>query len=154
MRENRISRRTAMKVTGAAAATALVAGCTGDDNGDDDDGDNGGNGGVEIDAGADIRLDGQTAGWELLEPTTADDNNPTLVLEDGADYTIGWTEGDGAAHNIELWNADGEVVDDLQTEEVQDPDEDQILEFTASDEITNYVCDPHDNTMNGEIQVQ
>ncbi|MEY7848248.1 plastocyanin/azurin family copper-binding protein [Natrarchaeobius sp. A-rgal3] len=152
------SRRTFLKVAGATAATAVVAGCSSDGNGNgngDDSGNGNGDGEVAIDAGTDIRFDGQTAGWEGLEPSEIDgEQNPTLVLEEGGDYTIGWTEGDGSLHNIEIWDDGGEVVDGLETSETDDPGDDQILEFEASSDMAQYVCDPHETTMVGDIQVE
>ncbi|RQG99964.1 plastocyanin/azurin family copper-binding protein [Natrarchaeobius oligotrophus] len=151
------NRRTFLKAAGAAAATALVAGCSDDGNGNGNGNGNGdGNGdGVTIAAGEDIRFDGQTGGWEGLEPSEiAGETNPTLILEDGEEYTIGWTEGDGTPHNIEIRDDGGDVVDDLSTDQVDDPGDDQILEFTASGEMASYVCAPHENTMVGDIQVE
>ncbi|RQG95897.1 twin-arginine translocation signal domain-containing protein [Natrarchaeobius chitinivorans] len=151
------NRRTFLKGAVATAGTAVVAGCN-DDNGNgngngDDDGN--GNGEAAIEPGTDIRFDGQTAGWEGLEPSEIEgEQNPTLVLEEGESYTIGWTEGDGSLHNIEIRDDGGDVVDDLQTDEVDDPGDDQILEFEASSEMAEYVCDPHETTMVGEIQVE
>ncbi|SDR32105.1 plastocyanin/azurin family copper-binding protein [Natronobacterium texcoconense] len=157
-RDNPISRRTALKITGGAAATALVAGCN--DNGDDNGGDNGddnGEDGVNIEPGTTIELDGQTAGWEGLAPSDIDgETNPTLILQEGEDYEIGWPQGDGGNHNIAIRDDGGEVVDDLATDETTDdePGDDQFLEFTASEEMAEYVCEPHENSMDGEIIVE
>lgn len=163
------TRRTILKVVGASSLTVAIAGCSGDDDaGGEDDGGNddsggeeeeeengGGADGFEMDPGTDIRLDGQTAGWEGLEPAAIEgEQNPTLVLQEGEDYTIGWTQGDGANHNIEIRDDSDDIVDDLVTEQVADPGDDQILEFTASSEMASYVCDPHEMTMNGDIVVQ
>lgn len=159
-RDSAIPRRTALKLTGGAAATALVAGCSdngngnGGDNGDDDDG-NDDPDGFEIDPGTEIELDGQTAGWEGVAPSDIEgEQNPTLILQEGEEYTIGWNEGDGAEHNIEIRDDGGDVVDDLETEEVTEGGDDQFLTFDASSEMANYVCDPHETTMNGDIVVQ
>ncbi|MDQ2050198.1 plastocyanin/azurin family copper-binding protein [Natronolimnohabitans sp. A-GB9] len=150
-RDNPISRRTALKVTGAAAATALVAGCNDDDNGDDDDD------GVEeyeAEPGEEIVFYGDQAYWEGKEPSEIEGaENPTLILEEGEEYTIGWDEGDGVDHNIEIRNEDDEVVDDLQTDIVTEPDEDQFLTFDASEEMAYYICEPHATNMRGEIDV-
>ncbi|SFC33649.1 Tat (twin-arginine translocation) pathway signal sequence [Halobiforma haloterrestris] len=155
------SRRTFLKAAGAAGATVLVAGCSGNDgdgdgedeteNGNEDDG---GSDGFEIDPGTQIELDGQTAGWEGLAPGDIEgEQNPTLILQEGEDYEIGWTQGDGSQHNIEIRDDGGDVVDDLSTEQVAEP-EDQWLEFTASSEMASYVCNPHETTMIGDIVVE
>lgn len=154
--DNRVSRRRLLTVTGAAMSTALVAGCGGGggNGGDGGGGGNGGGGGVEIEPGTSIEFDGQTAGWVGIAPDSiADMENPTLILQEGETYEMGWTTGDGAEHNIEIRNENDEVVDDLETEVVTEP-EDQWLEFDASSEMTTYVCEVHASSMVGDIQVE
>ncbi|QLK24483.1 plastocyanin/azurin family copper-binding protein [Natrinema zhouii] len=151
--DNPVSRRTALKLTGAAASTALVAGCSGgngDGNGNGDSED-----GIEIESGADIRFSGQTSSWDGLEPSSIEgESNPTLILTEGEDYTIGWTEGDGSGHNMQIRDDSGEVLDDLTTgEPVEEPDESQILEITANSDMATYRCEPHTG-MEGDIQVE
>ncbi|EMA45741.1 twin-arginine translocation signal domain-containing protein [Halobiforma nitratireducens] len=155
------NRRTFLKAAGVTGAAVLAAGCLGDDNGDDgDDGDDGngeddGPDGYEIDPGTAIELDGQTPGWVGIAPGEIEgEENPTLILQEGEEYEIGWTEGDGSPHNIAIWDDDGDVVDDLATPEVSDPGDDQWLEFTASDEMAEYVCEPHETTMIADIVVE
>lgn len=147
-----------MQVTGATAMSTLLAGCMrgGPPGGGPDDDGNGGDGsGVKIDPRTDIEFSAQTSHWEGLAPSSIEGaENPTLVLQVGEDYTIGWTEGDGGGHNIEIRDENDEVVDDLATEVVSEPDEDQILEITASSEMAQYVCDPHQNTMRGDLQIE
>ena len=153
--DNPVSRRTALKLTGAAASTALVAGCSGGGNGNGN-GNGDSSGPVEVEAGTQIELDGQTAGWEGISPSSIEGaTNPTLVLTEGETYEIGWTTGDGAQHNIEIRNDSGDVVNDLKTEGTssQEP-EDQWLEFEASSEMTTYICEFHTTTMVGDLQVE
>jgi len=151
--EEHVSRRRMLRLTGVAMSTALVAGCGGDGNGGDGNGGNGG-GGVEIEPGMAIEFDGQTSGWEGLAPSVIEGEvNPTLVLQEGETYEIGWTVGDGAQHNIEIRNESDEVVDGLQTEVVTEP-EDQWLEFEASPEMVTYICRIHPTTMIGDLQVE
>lgn len=153
-----ITRRRIVQLTGTTAMSTLLAGCMGGgprDGGPDDDGADADGGGVEIDPGTDIEFGAQTTHWEGLAPSSIDGTeNPTLVLHEGEDYTIGWTEGDGGGHNIEIRDENDGVVDDLSTEVVSEPDEDQILEITASSEMAQYVCDPHENTMRGDLQLE
>lgn len=154
-RDNPLSRRTALKLTGAAAATALVAGCGSDDGDENGNGDDSGDGGVEIDPDTEITFSGQQSGWEGLSPDEIDgEQNPTLILQEGETYNIGWTEGDDIEHNFEIRDSDDEVVDDYETDVTAEPDEDQILEIEVTSEMANYVCQPHDGSMRGEIQVE
>ncbi|WP_436346355.1 plastocyanin/azurin family copper-binding protein [Natronorubrum sp. FCH18a] len=116
----------------------------------DDDGDV-----FRIEPETQILLDGQQSGWEGIEPAPIDgERNPNIALEAGETYEIGWTEGDGIVHNIEIWDANDEVVDDYRTGVTEDPDEGQILEIEATEEMAYYVCNPHDGTMRGEIVVE
>ena len=178
MKQRPLGRRRVLKLTGATAAVALIAGCPDnddddndveddndvddddvvddeDDDVDDDDDDDDVDNGIEIEGDTQIIFDGQTAGWEGIEPEEIEgEENPTLILEEGEEYEIGWEEGDGAEHNIEIRDEDDEVIDDYETEIVTEPDDDQILEIEATDEMAYYVCDPHEGTMRGEIQVE
>ena len=159
------NRRTILHAAGASTLAVAVAGCLGDDDngdaaagddtGDDDGDDDGGADGFEIDPGTEIVFDGLTQGWVGLEPSAIDgEENPTLVLQEGEEYTMGWTDGDGSQHNIEIWDDGGDVVDNLQTDLTADPDDDQFLEFTASTEMAEYVCEPHATTMIADIVVE
>jgi plastocyanin len=110
--------------------------------------------GEAIEPDTQIVLDAQTAGWVGVEPEEiADDENPTITLQDGESYEIGWEEGDGSSHNIELVDDSDEVVDDYETEEDTEGGDDQFIEFDATDEIVEYVCRPHEGTMRGSIEI-
>lgn len=152
------TRRRVVKLAGASAAMALLAGCPDDDEAPEEpeDDENDVENGIEIEPDTRIVFFAETAGWEGVEPSEIEDEvNPTLVLEEGEDYEIGWEEGDGSEHNIEIWDEDDNVVDDLETEWVAEPDDDdQFLEFTASEEMASYVCEPHATTMVGDLQVE
>ena len=153
---NDISRRTALKLAGATAAAAVVAGCSSADDIDDGatNGDDNGEDSFEIDAGEQILLEGITGGYVGIEPSDIEGvENPTLVLEDGEEYEIGWTQGDGASHNVELWDSSENMVEDYGTSLTDDPGDGDFLTFTATDEIAYYRCNPHPD-MQGEIDVQ
>lgn len=158
--DKRVSRRRMLKLTGVATSTAFVAGCGGGGNGNGGGGSGGGNGGgatdgFEISPNQDIRFSGQTQYWEGLQPSSIEgEQNPTLILETGETYSIGWTEGDGAAHNLELRNEAGDVVNDYTTgQPVTDPGNEEIFEFEVVDEIALYRCQPHP-PMEGNIVIQ
>ncbi|ELY29235.1 hypothetical protein C500_10975 [Natrialba magadii ATCC 43099] len=157
-RDNPLSRRTALKLTGAAAATALVAGCSDDDTDDENGAANGDENGDDIDVEAwedvdTIELDGLTAGWEGVAPDMiADEQNPTIVLFEGQEYDFTWYNQDSGTHNIVIWDENEEVVEDYQTDEVND-DEQTLSGVVATEEMAYYRCDPH-NQMQGEIQVE
>ncbi|PGF14506.1 PKD domain-containing protein [Natrinema sp. CBA1119] len=136
-----------LTLTGVATSTAFIAGCGG--------GGNGGNGGEAIEPGMQIEFNGQTSGWVGIAPDSiADEENPTITLQAGETYEIGWTEGDGANHNIAIYDDSDEVINDLATEETSDPGDDQWLEFEASSEMVTYICEVHPTSMVGDIQVE
>ncbi|ELY98335.1 blue (type 1) copper domain-containing protein, partial [Natrialba chahannaoensis JCM 10990] len=162
---NSTTRRTILKVSGAVGATAFLAGCA-DDNGNDDENDDddpapdeNDNDEADVEDWEDvdeIMLDGITSGWVGMEPDViADEENPTLVLFEGESYDITWENGDGAQHNIEIVDEDDEVVDDLETDNMDEEGETQTLEVDeVTDEMAEYVCRPHETQMRGEIDVQ
>ncbi len=126
-------------------------------NGNETDGNESTGGGASgaIEPDTSIEFSAQTTAWVGIAPDAiADQDNPELTLHGGESYEIGWTEGDGAGHNIEIWDSNGEVIDDLSTEVVSDPGDGQWLQFEASDEMANYVCQPHQTTMIGDISVE
>ncbi|WP_247728524.1 plastocyanin/azurin family copper-binding protein [Halovivax limisalsi] len=111
--------------------------------------------GGAMESGTFVEFSAQTSAWVGISPESiADEENPTITLTSGESYMIGWTEGDGANHNIEIWDSNGEVVDDLSTPIVSEPGDEQVLEIEASDEMAQYVCQPHQTTMVGDIEVQ
>ncbi|ELZ24559.1 blue (type 1) copper domain-containing protein [Haloterrigena salina JCM 13891] len=144
-----------LELTGVAASTAFLAGCGGGGGNGNGGGNGGGSDGFEIDPGTTVEFSGQTTEWEGLAPSQIEgESNPTLILQEGEDYTIGWTEGDGSDHNIEIWDENGEIVNDLSTEIVSEPDEAQMLDLTASSEMAQYVCQPHSSQMVGDLQIE
>ncbi|GAB7020605.1 cupredoxin domain-containing protein [Halostagnicola bangensis] len=152
-----------IQYTGVAAATALVAGCNGNGNGNGNDNGNGngndnGNGDdvAEWEGVDEIELEGHTSGWVGVSPDPiADEENPTLILFEGQEYDITWENADGDEHNLELRDDGGEVVDDYETDFNSSEGESETLEgVEPTDEMTNYVCEPHESTMDGEIQIE
>ncbi|WP_143825081.1 plastocyanin/azurin family copper-binding protein [Natrinema ejinorense] len=109
-----------------------------------------------IEPGTEILFSAQTTHWEGLEPAAIEGReNPTLVLEAGAEYTIGWADGDGQPHHIEIRDDDDAVVDGLSTElSTETQPSEQTLTITASEEMSTYVCDPHGHQMRGQIDVR
>jgi hypothetical protein len=127
-----------------------------DENGEDPAEEENGNGnGETLEPDTRIEFDAQTPGWIGMEPEEiADEENPTLTLQDGESYEIGWEVGDGATHNIELVDENDEVIEDYETEEATEGGDEQFLEFDATDEIAEYVCRVHPETMRGTIEIE
>jgi laccase len=97
-----------------------------------------------------IELDGETSGWVGVSPEEIEgETNPTLSLTAGEDYTVEWTNVDGAAHNFAINDEEGEEI--LSTDAVSGEGETQTIEFTATEEMAEYVCQPHPDLMAGQI---
>ncbi|ADD07075.1 uncharacterized protein Nmag_3525 [Natrialba magadii ATCC 43099] len=153
------TRRTVLQAAGATSVVALAAGCLSDDEEENGGGNGGGNGGdddidpsewEDVDT---IELDGVTAGWEGVAPDMiAGETNPTIVLFEGQEYDFTWYNEDSGTHNIEIWDEDETVVEDYQTDEVND-DEQTLSGVVASEEMAYYRCAPH-SQMQAPIQVE
>lgn len=155
------TRRTVLKAAGASTIAIAAAGCLGDDgdNGEDENGEteeNGdGNGEFQIEAGAEIVLDGYSSHWEGVEPSEIEgENNPTLLLEEGEDYTIEWINADGVNHDLQIWDESDDLVDDLATDSIDAEGESDSLEFTADPDMTTYVCEYHSSNQVGDLVVE
>ncbi|GAA0474619.1 PQQ-dependent sugar dehydrogenase [Halococcus dombrowskii] len=97
-----------------------------------------------------IRLGGEIGGWKGRKPEPiADESNPTLQLDAGVDYRITWKNIDGQGHNIALLDGKGEVL--KRTEVMNEQGATQTIAFTAREEMTEYICEPHRSSMHGSI---
>ncbi|ELY61778.1 cupredoxin domain-containing protein [Natronolimnohabitans innermongolicus] len=140
------TRRSVLSAAGAAAITVAAAGCLGSD----DDGEE-----YEIDPEEDILLEGYRSYWVGLEPESIDGvENPTLVLEDGGEYTMEWINSGDMHHDLAIWDDGNDVVDDLQTDQVSVGGEGEVLEFTADPEMVTYVCTFHESSQIGDLIVE
>lgn len=102
---------------------------------------------------ADVRLDGDASAWRGRAPADIEgEENPTLTLEAGTDYTLVWENLDGVQHNFAIEDENGEDV--LASDLVGEKGATQTVEFTASEEMAEYYCQVHPTTMRGSIEVQ
>jgi plastocyanin len=112
---------------------------------------------VEIGSGAldpstTIQLDGVTGGWQATAPSAiAGETNPTLTLQEGAEYTVEWTNGDALPHDFTVQDADDNAL--AQTETTSNEGETLSVTFTASADVVEYICTIHPSTMVGDIEV-
>jgi hypothetical protein len=142
MSNNRHDRTTRRGFLAAAGGTGLLVGV-------------GGIGAAEVgrqdgEVATEYRLGGQISGWQGREPESiADTVNPTLDLQPGNEYAITWVNVGGAPHNVAILTENGEVVE--QTEIISGQGVTQTLRFTATEEMTTYICQVHPNSMAGEI---
>jgi glucose/arabinose dehydrogenase len=97
-----------------------------------------------------IRLGGEIAGWQGRAPDAiAGETNPTLALEAGTTYRVVWTNLDGQGHNFALLDGNGKVL--KRTDVMSEQGATQTVEFTASEDMAEYVCQPHITSMSGAV---
>ncbi len=121
---------------------------------DGDDDDDGGSGGV-IDPSTTIQLDAFIDGWEGTAPDgITSQTNPTLVLEEGGEYTVEWTNADGAPHDIYMLDSQGNEIDGTGTDIVTGEGKTASVTFTATKEMVEYYCSVHPTSMLAAVSVQ
>lgn len=97
---------------------------------------------------ADIELEGEMGGWIGVEPDGIDgETNPTLDLETGMEHTVEWTNADGMPHNFVIEDQDGTAL--VETETIDEGS--QTVSFTATEEMAEYYCGVHPETMRGDL---
>ncbi|MEY7852105.1 hypothetical protein AB7C87_23220 [Natrarchaeobius sp. A-rgal3] len=160
--------RRAFLSTASVALTTAVAGCLSDDDngGERDDADEpivdvaeatASEGVTDPEAWAgveEIRLEGHVGGWVGASPDHVDRiENPTLVLVEGQEYAITWENRDGVKHNLALYDAEGEIVDEYATGVLEDVGATATLAFVARPEMTTYICEHQPVIQYGDIDV-
>ena len=112
----------------------------------------GGSGGSALDPGTTIQLDGYTQAWKGTAPDAiSGQSNPTLTLQEGAEYTVKWTNADGALHDFYLLDGSGAQL--AGTETVSEQGATTSVTFTASAEMAEYYCSLHPNRMRGSVEI-
>ena len=164
MNPNSTGRRTFLSAVAGSLTAVSVAGCL--DDGASDDGDEPEPvvdaadslvGDTDPDAWravGEIRFDGYVGGWVGAAPSAIDRvENPTLVLVAGQKYEITWENMDGVHHNIAFWDANRDVVDEYTTEGNEAVGEVETLEFEATPEMENYLCEYQQVGQIGAVRV-
>ena len=132
-----VSRRTVIKTT-AMATGGLLAGA-----------------GISTTVAAQqttFQLGGEVAGWQGQSPSSIEgQTNPTLELEAGQEYEIVWENLDGAPHNVVIEDANGNNL--VRTDLMSDQGATQSVTFTASEEMAQYYCEVHPQSMRGDVSV-
>jgi glucose/arabinose dehydrogenase len=97
-----------------------------------------------------FRLDGDIAAWTGRAPKSiAGKENPTLQLDAGQQYRITWKNVDGRPHNIALLDSGGNTL--KRTDIISGKGATQTIEFTASKEMAEYICEVHPTSMRGSL---
>ncbi|MCU4926071.1 hypothetical protein OB905_08735 [Halobacteria archaeon AArc-dxtr1] len=107
---------------------------------------------AHLEAACDIVLESDEDGWRGLAPDSLQHElNPTLELDAGEEYTIGWLNGDGGAHSLVVEEANDVTV--AETPVGDREAEYQTLSFEATETIDAYRCPSHSAEMAGSISV-
>lgn len=101
---------------------------------------------------ADIELGGATPGWEGVAPAAIKgETNPPLELEAGGEYALVWENRDGLPHNFVIEDEAGESL--VETEIISEEGATQEVTFTASEEMAEYYCGVHPESMRGTVEI-
>lgn len=98
-------------------------------------------------------IGGKVTGWQGLEKGPIDEGivNPTLNLTAGKRYELTWKNLDGAPHNFVVKSADGKTL--VSTSIMSKKGATQTVQFTATEEMDEYLCQVHPSTMHGQVTV-
>lgn len=157
---NDASRRNVLKALGATGALAAFGGVAGAQ-----ETTQGGDQGVQI-RGRPILLGGQVEYWFGLYPAQqggggGDGNaldvqgnqNPTLNLRAGQQYTVVWINMDGQPHDFVVLDGNGNPIEATRTEIVERQGATRAVTFTARQNMAEYYCSVHPQSMRGGIQL-
>ncbi|TYL37985.1 PKD domain-containing protein [Natronococcus pandeyae] len=151
------SRRTLLKIAGVSSV-ALLAGCTTDEAEPDDEEEEAEDEAADEDWGdvEEFSFEGRVQAWTGLEPAMIDgEDNPTITLIDGQEYDFRWVNADGVLHNLEIRDENGEIIDEYQSDDVDEEGEEATIEgVTATEEMTTYICAYHESSQVGDIEVE
>lgn len=99
-----------------------------------------------------FRLGGRVEAWQGREPASiADTENPTLQMEAGQTYRVTWENLDGVPHDFVIQDDQGNAL--AETEQASEEGQTLSVTFTASEEMSQYVCTIHPQTMVGDVQI-
>lgn len=97
-----------------------------------------------------ILLGGEAAHWFGLEPgPIRGKNNPALALQAGEKYRLVWMNLDGTEHELIIEDANGNEL--AATESASTPGATRSVVFTASEEMAEYYCEYHPQSMRGGV---
>ncbi|QCC58927.1 hypothetical protein DVR14_09905 [Natrinema thermotolerans] len=111
--------------------------------------------GYEIEPGTTVVFRSLAMSWEGVAPSPIEGaENPNLILQEGESYTITWAENEQGMHNLAIYD-DSESAVAGPTELVSEDEPDLSVEFEASSDTVEYVCEPHyDVGMKGNIELE
>lgn len=98
-----------------------------------------------------ILLGGQVSGWQgKLPESIRSDRNPSLELRPGGKYKISWINLDGAKHQFQILDNNGNVLEETQADKQRGIT--RSVTFTATKKMKRYRCKYHPQSMHGKIR--
>ncbi len=89
--------------------------------------------------------------WYGIAPEEIEgEENPTLEFEDGEAYELVWINADGAEHELVLESDDGEELEESDSSETGG--ETVSVTFEADEDVTEYYCAFHPESMRGDVE--
>ncbi|GAA0232286.1 plastocyanin/azurin family copper-binding protein [Haladaptatus pallidirubidus] len=151
-RETTFDRRTALKTLGGVGVLAGVGGtATGQETGGEPSDGGQSDGGQSV-RGTPILLVGEIEHWYGLAPSQIHgEENPTLSLRPGQQYTLVWMNVDGKEHELIIEDPDGNEI--TATESTSTPGATRQATFTAAERMSQYYCEYHPQRMRGDVSV-
>lgn len=144
------TRRSTLRVLAAVAAAAGISGVTTAQEDDEEDDDE--------DAAEDeterlpVVLGARAEYWYGIAPEEIEgEENPTLDLEDGEEYELVWINLDDVEHELVLESEDGDEL--AVSDETETAGEAVSTTVEASEEIAEYYCEYHPDSMRGDVEL-
>jgi len=98
------------------------------------------------------RFGGEVAAWNGREPSDiADAENPTIELQAGQEYEFWFENIDGEPHNMTIQDGNGSAV--VQSSLITSQGGTASVTFTATSQMSQYICTIHPTTMVGDLNV-
>ena len=92
-------------------------------------------------------------GWVGQSPGSIEGvTNPTLEMIPGETYEVIYENLDGITHDFQILDTDGSTV--VDGDEVSDSGDTNSVQFTASEEMTDYRCRYHPSSMVGTVATE
>ncbi|WP_435178357.1 cupredoxin domain-containing protein [Halorussus sp. AFM4] len=98
-----------------------------------------------------FRFGGEVAAWHPRWEGASDQTNPTVTLQAGTEYEFWFENLDGAPHNMTIQDSEGNTI--VQSQLVTSEGATASVTFTATSQMTQYICTVHPTTMVGDINV-
>lgn len=107
---------------------------------------------AEMEETTHVILGGESSHWLGLAPKAIHgEENPTLALQAGEQYTVTWINLDGAEHELVVLDGGEEELE--ATDSNEEPGATASVTFEGSEEMAAYHCEYHPDEMQGDVSL-